>query len=335
MVAARTIPRLIRDVLDPGTRVAAWRITGELGRGGMARVYGVVADDGDPAAIKIIHPELLDHKLSAETFLREARIAHAVDHPGAIDIYATGTYGGRPYMVMEQLAGVSLGHQLDHTPAMPRVDAVALLLEVCSILRAAHAAGIVHRDLKPDNVFLRDTPVGGRRVKLLDWGVAHVAGEDDPFRGVIAGTLSYVAPEQIRGDALTPAADIYSLGVLAFRLLCRRPPFAGPTDVALLRMHLHHPAPRPCIAWPQIPPALDALIVAMLAKQPGSRPGLDAIERVLRSVYAQLAPVTPVTPIVDVLGRPIVQLPALRLGWLIAAIALAGIGVFVSVLASA
>src|SRR5262249_35814678 len=131
-------------------------------------------------------------------------------------------------------------------------------------------------------IFLCDTPFANeQRVKLLDWGVAAVLGEEDPFRGLIAGTLTYVAPEQIRGDPLTAAADIYSLAVLAYHLLCRRPPFAG-ADLALLQLHLRAEPPPPSWAWPDAPPALESLLVRMLSKLPDDRPSLDEVERVLR-----------------------------------------------------
>jgi len=190
------------------------------------------------------------------------------------------------------------------------------------VLRAAHRAGIVHRDLKLDNVFVCDAPFGdGKRIKLLDWGVAHVEGEDDPFRGLIAGTLTYVAPEQIRGDALTPAADIYSLAVVAYHLLCSRAPFAARTDLELIHLHLRAEPPRPNLAWPTIPHELDELLVAMLAKDPGVRPSLDEVEHVLTTMLARLAPArrpilddVPTTPPVDMLGRPAV-LPCPPLSW--------------------
>ena len=209
------------------SRVSSWRVEGELGRGGMASVHAVVHTKfGKKAAIKIAHKSVIGDQLSARTFLREARIVHAVDHPAVIDVFATGSCDGRPYLVMERLAGKSLGRIFDEGPPMPRKEALGILLELCDVLRTAHDSGIVHRDLKLDNVFITDkTFADGRRVKLLDWGVAHVAGEDDPFRGLIAGTLTYVAPEQIRGDALTAAADVYSLAVLS--LVTAVPPQSG------------------------------------------------------------------------------------------------------------
>jgi serine/threonine-protein kinase len=272
------------DGLTANSRVSAWRVEHELGRGGMSSVHAVVHTKfGKRAAIKIAHRSLLGPGgMSPQTFLREARIVHAIEHPAVIDVFATGSHDGRPYLVMEKLVGAPLGRRVDEGPPIPRREAIAIILELCHVLRAAHGAGIVHRDLKLDNVFLCDTPFAdGRRVKLLDWGVAHVDGEDDPFRGLIAGTLTYVAPEQIRGDSLTGAADIYSLAVLAYQLLCRRPPFAG-ADLALIHMHLRAEPPPPRIAWPDVPEPIDTLLLRMLAKTPELRPSLDEVEDVLR-----------------------------------------------------
>jgi serine/threonine-protein kinase len=251
----------------------------------MASVHSVVhAKFGKRAAIKIAHRSVIGDHLSTDTFLREARIVHMVDHPSVIDVFATGSCDGRPYLVMEKLTGKTLGQLVDDGPEMARGEAVGYLLELCDVLRAAHEAGIVHRDVKLDNIMVCDTPFAdGRRVKLLDWGVARIEGEDDPFRGLIAGTLTYVAPEQIRGDALTPAADVYSLAVLAYHLLCRRAPFTASNDLALIHQHLRAEPPRPNIAWPQIPEALEGLLLRMLAKQPEARPTLDDVERVLRA----------------------------------------------------
>jgi serine/threonine-protein kinase len=320
------------DALSIGSRVSAWRVEGELGRGGMSSVHAVVHSRfGKRAALKIAHRSVIGDQLSAETFLREARIVHAVDHPAVIDVFATGSNEGRPYLVMERLTGKTLGQRVDAGPPMPRAEAIGYLLELCDVLRAAHQAGIVHRDVKLDNVFVCDRPFAdGRRVKLLDWGVARVEGEDDPFRGLIAGTLTYVAPEQIRGDALSPAADIYSLAVLAYHLLCRRPPFSAPSDLQLIHLHLRAEPPRPSVAWPECPSAIEELLLAMLAKTPDARPTLDQVEAVLRAHQADadrpstrfaegsrpniLLPAG-TTDMHDVLGRPVLPTPPFRLGW--------------------
>ena len=296
----------------PGTRIGAWKIERELGRGGMATVYAVVHSRfGKRAALKLVHDGILGPQFTRETFLREARIANLVDHPAVTEVFATGSFAGRPYLAMERLRGRSLGAALDDA-ALPRDAAIDVLLELCEVLDAAHAAGVVHGDLKLDNVFVLDEPgTGGRRIKLLDWGIARIAGEDDPLRGIIAGTLTYVAPEQIRCDEITPAADVYALGVLAYRLLLGEPPFAAAVDLDLLHKHLCGVPPAPRTRWPAIPGPLEATLLAMLAKQPAARPTLRDIAAVLRAVRGRigrsrrswLAPRPAAAR--DVIGRPI------------------------------
>jgi serine/threonine-protein kinase len=278
-----------RAMLERGMRIGVWRIERELGRGGMATVYAVVHTRfGKRAALKLAHRAASDQRLTPETFLREARAANLIDHPGVAEVFATGTYDGRPYLAMELLSGRSLGAPID---PMPRGEALEILIELCDVLAAAHAAGVTHRDLKLDNVFLLDEPgAGGRRTKLLDWGMARIAGEDDPLRNLIAGTLTYVAPEQVRGDEITPAADVYALAVLAYKLLLGEPPFAASNDLELIELHLHAAPPPPRTMWSAIPRELETTLVAMLAKQPADRPALHEVVRVLSHARSQLRP---------------------------------------------
>ena len=296
-----------------------YSIERELGRGGMAAVYAAAhMRFGKRAALKLAHSTVLGPRFTPETFLREARMANLINHPGVVEVFATGTFGGRPYLAMERLSGRSLGARLDAGP-MSREAALEILIELCDVLAAAHAAGVTHRDVKLDNVFLLEGPGAGRRLKLLDWGMARIAGEEDPLRGLIAGTLTYIAPEQVRGDDITPATDIYSLGVLAYQVLLGAPPFASASDLELLDRHLRAAPPRPRALWSAIPPALEALLVAMLAKRPEDRPRLADVARGLRAAGARLRPsklrwlappelptwLTP--PVVlprDVIGRP-------------------------------
>jgi serine/threonine protein kinase len=136
--------------LTPGMRLGPWRIERELGRGGMATVYAAVHTRfAKRAAVKLAHREAIGPALTPEAFLREARMANLIDHPGAVEVFATGSYDGRPYLAMERLAGRSLGAVLDAGP-LPRGEALGLLLELCDVLAAAHAAGVTHRDLKLD-----------------------------------------------------------------------------------------------------------------------------------------------------------------------------------------
>ena len=302
--------------LAEGDRLGAWRIERELGRGGMGTVYAVVHNGfGKRAALKLCHKNVIGPSFTVETFLREATIVHMIDHPGVVDVFATGTYDSRPYLAMERLAGQTLGAALDSS-TLSRVDQLDVLLELCDVLAAAHRAGVVHRDLKLDNVFLLDAPgSSGRRTKLLDWGVARIMGEPDPLRGMIAGTLTYVAPEQVRSDDVTPAVDVYSLGVLAYLVLTGEAPFKSDSDLELIKQHLNATPPR--LTWQGVDTKLGTeladLLVRMLAKQPADRPSLDEITRVLQASRAALTPKRswlsglagmPLAPPSDPFGRP-------------------------------
>jgi eukaryotic-like serine/threonine-protein kinase len=326
--------------LAAGDHIASWRVDGQLGRGGMATVYGVTHRKfGKKAAIKLAHRSVLGDAFTADTFVRELRIARSVDHAGVVRVYASGSRDDVPYLVMERLHGASLGRLVDRGP-IARARALQWLVALCDILRAAHRAGIVHRDLKLDNVMIcRQRDADGHAVKLVDWGVAHVAGEDDPFRGLIAGTLVYVAPEQVRGDAITPATDVYSLAVLAYHLLCRRPPFQSASDLALISMHLRTEPPRASIAWPSIPAALDHLLWRMLAKSPDERPSLDEVEETFRAVLDALQPAPSLLVDIDQVpgasvrrqdpfGRIALPAPPVRAGWVALAVGIAGLAAF-------
>jgi serine/threonine-protein kinase len=283
--------RAKRETLEPGDRIGAWRVDAQLGRGGMGTVYAVThCGFGKRAALKLCHKQVLSAQFTVDTFLREARIVHLINHPGVADVFATGTYDGRPYLAMERLHGETLGNYLE-TRAVPREHGLDLLFEVARVIEASHAAGVVHRDLKLDNVFVLERAAGSPlQIKLLDWGVARIVGEDDPMKGMIAGTLTYVAPEQIRADDITPAGDIYALGVLAYQLLLGEPPFIHKNDLELIRMHLVKLPPRPSSLWTQIPEDLEKLMLAMLDKDPGHRPTIDEVLRGLAAARRALRP---------------------------------------------
>jgi serine/threonine protein kinase len=309
------------DSLASGARAGAWHVGREIGSGGMSTVHAACHELGHHAALKIVRRSVLGSTLTATTFLREAQIIRTIGHRGTAVVIGTGCHDGRPYLALERLYGTPLGALVDIGGALPPRLALDILVELCDVLDAAHARGIVHRDIKLDNVFVLDVPYArARRVKLLDWGVAHEVGKADPFCGMIAGTLSYVAPEQILGDELTPAVDVYALAVLAFRLLCGRTPFVATSDLALVEQHLRAEPPRPSSLWAEIPSELDELLVAMLAKRPVERPTLVTVRRALRKARAALAPRRtwwmPLAPPIDVLGRPALPVPRLSAGWI-------------------
>jgi serine/threonine-protein kinase len=272
------------DVLLPGAKAGPWLIERELGRGGMGAVYAVVHEDiGKRAALKVVHQRLLVPGFNSDRMLLEAKVVNQVGHPNIVDIFETGRLAdGRPYIVMERLDGRSLSARADDGKLGPDL-VIAILLQVCDALVAAHAAGVVHRDLKLDNVFLVDNPEDPAtpRVKLLDWGIAKVMSHDvkHTIDGQLVGTPQYLAPEQARGQAVSPQTDVYSLGVMAYELFLEQLPFEAETAAEVMAMHLRTPPPPPCDLWPDMPPVLHDLLLAMLAKLPAQRPTMPEVIR--------------------------------------------------------
>jgi serine/threonine protein kinase len=281
------------DVLAPGSKAGPWLVERELGRGGMGAVYAVVHEEiGKRAALKVVHQRLLVPGFNSDRMLLEAKVVNQVGHPNIVDIFETGTLGdGRPYIVMERLEGQPLSVRADDGKVLPDL-VIAILLQICDALIAAHAAGVVHRDLKLDNVFLVDnlddpsTP----KVKLLDWGIAKVINHDvkHTIDGQLVGTPQYLSPEQARGQLVTPQSDVYSLGVMAYELFLEQLPFEAETAAEVMAMHLRAVPPPPSELWPDVPTQLENLLLAMLAKQPDQRPTMFEVARRLETVRDEL-----------------------------------------------
>ncbi|HUQ07430.1 MAG TPA: serine/threonine-protein kinase [Kofleriaceae bacterium] len=282
--------------LAPGSHVGDWRIDGKIGEGGMGSVHAATHPViGKRAAIKVVRAEMLRSPGMAERFVQEARAANQIDHPSVVDIFDIGQLAdGRPYLVMELLRGRTLGERMEQGRMSP-LEAIDVLLQIADALVAAHAHGVVHRDLKPDNIYLNDAPSGATAVKIVDWGIAKLRDDATPrsmsltTSGVILGTPQYVSPEQARGKSLDERSDIYSLGVIAYEMFLEGPPFVAESVADMVAMHLREPPPPPSDVWPDIPPQLEALLLAMLAKDVAGRPALTAIMDTLRAVRALFA----------------------------------------------
>ena len=281
---------VLPDVLPPGAKAGPWTIEKEIGRGGMGSVYAVVHEGiGKRAALKLIHRRLLQPQ-HIERMLIEARVVNRVGHPNIVDIFETGTLAdGRPYIVMERLDGVSLATRVLDGHIMP-VEVITILLQVCDALIAAHDCQVIHRDLKTDNVFLCTTEDGSLRVKLLDWGIAKELEVDvrHTSEGHVVGTPQYLAPEQARAGKVSDRTDVYSLGVMAYELLLEQLPFEAETPLEVMTMHLRAVPPPPRDLWPEIPPALEALLLSMLAKDPAARPSARSVAQQLEAVREAL-----------------------------------------------
>jgi hypothetical protein len=202
-------------------------------------------------------------------FEREARSAAALNHPGIVAVYDSGRDADTRYIVMECVPGLSLAQLLRQRRPLAAAEAVKIATQVASALAAAHRAGIIHRDVKPGNVMVDDD----LRVKVLDFGIARaVAATSLTNTAIVLGSAPYMAPEVTRGESADERSDIYSLGCVLYEMLTGGPPFSG--DLGAAVMHQHNTAsPRPLRELNSATPAaLDALVMQMLAKQPGDRP---------------------------------------------------------------
>src|SRR5712691_368736 len=255
--------------LAAGTELAGYRIESLLGRGGMGVVYRArdLALERN-VALKLLAPELAQDVRFRERFLRESRLAASLDHPAIIPIYDAGEVAGQLYIAMRLVEGTDLKRVLADEGVLAPERAFALLEQVADALDTAHERGLVHRDVKPSNVL-----VDARgHCYLADFGLSRrLAERDDPSRGRTVGTADYVAPEQIRGEEVGPAADVYSLGCVLYECLTGRTPFQRESDFALLYAHLEEPPPSAVERRPELPAAIDPVLARALAKEPAAR----------------------------------------------------------------
>lgn len=264
-------------------------LEGLLGEGGMATVYRARHNLVDrPCAVKVLHPELSKDATLRERLRREARSAAAIRHPNVVEIFDFGeTPTGEPYLVMELLEGMSLRELVGEPMALDQV--VELGGQVAAGLARAHDLGVVHRDLKPENIFVVEVeqPDGTKapQVKLVDFGLATVRRETRlTATGEIVGTPAYMAPERFKTSEVTPAADLYAMGILLFEMVTGRLPFESENIAGFVIAHLEDAPPRASTLASGVPAELDVLIEDLLRKRPEQRP-VDAhqvLERLQR-----------------------------------------------------
>jgi tetratricopeptide (TPR) repeat protein len=244
-----------------------YRLDSELGRGGMGTVYRATdLELQREVAVKIL--SAASHTSDGrERLIREARAAAALNHPHIVTIHDVGEAAGMPFLVMELVAGPRLSQA--RPTELSRV--VEIAVQICAALEHAHAASIVHRDLKPDNVLLSGTSQASN-VKLADLGLALPADAARISRaGVIVGTAAYMAPEQALGQPVDGRSDLYALGVLLYELTTGRVPFTGDDPLTVVSQHVHAPVVPPRVLRPDLPRALETIIVRLLAKDPAQR----------------------------------------------------------------
>jgi serine/threonine-protein kinase len=226
---------------------------------------------GEPIALKVFATSVDDAQL-LERFKQELRISRQLSHPNIIRVHDIGVWRGHRYISMELLVGADLRAQMPPGEPLAPARAVNYLVQACAGLQCAHDRGIIHRDIKPENFFVTRDGV----LKVMDFGVAKAQSatpQNLTVAGMIGGTPAYMAPEQINSfSAAIPASDLYSLGVVAYEMLTGMLPFNSPELMPLLVMHLSQPPPPPRTINPNLSPALESIILELLAKDPSKRP---------------------------------------------------------------
>lgn len=309
------------DIERIGTTVGNYHLDQILGRGGMGTVYsGEHVYIGKKVAVKVLHPQFAKYEDAVKRFLREARAASSINHPNIVDVTDFGPMpDGGVYFVMESLTGTSLEDLIDRKGALPLHRALNVANQMALALAAAHETGIVHRDLKPDNIMLIRKP--GRRdlvrkvsegegegglvvereaeydfVKILDFGIAKVVGPEQSapsktLAGAVFGTPEYMSPEAARGTEVDFRADIYSLGVILFDMLCGRPPFEAQAAADVLAMQIRDEPPSPRALAPQyeITERVENLIFRAMKKNPKDRyQSMDELREELQQCYGSV-----------------------------------------------
>ena len=251
-----------------------YRLVRLIAGGGMAQVWEAHDEIlARAVAVKVLHPHLAEDTAFLERFRREAVAAARLSHPNVVAVFDTGVDGGLVYIVMELVRGRTLRDLLAAQGALGPARAVQIAAQIAEALDYAHGQGIVHRDVKPANVLIADDG----RVKVADFGIAKAASAvfgsnaDLTQTGAIVGTAKYLSPEQVNGEPQDRRADVYSLGVVLYEMLCGRPPFTGDTELAVAMKHVRVAPIGPRQVRAGIPRPLEAVVLKAMAKAPSDR----------------------------------------------------------------
>ena len=274
-------------------KIGDYQILNELGSGGMGRVYrvhNVITDRIE--AMKVLLPDLAGRQELAARFQREIKVLASLNHPNIAQLRTALVVDNQLVMIMEYVEGTTLADRLETGP-IPVPDAVNYIDQVLNALSYAHQQHVIHRDIKPVNMML--TPQGV--IKLMDFGIARSGDERSlTMTGTTLGSLNYMSPEQVKGEATDARSDLYSVGVSLYELVTGRRPFQAESDYSIMTAHVKHTPKAPIELQPGLPAALNEIILIGIAKHPAQRfQTADAFRNALSSVHggATVAVVTP------------------------------------------
>jgi serine/threonine-protein kinase len=255
--------------LQPGETLGGYRIEAELGVGGMGHVYRATAPNGDEVALKLVKTDLARDTVFRKRFQREARIAQQVEHPHVVPVLDTGEEDGIPYLTQRFIRGGTLADMIERDGKVSLAIATRVCREAGGGLDALHSQGLIHRDIKPANILIDDQGVA----YITDFGLAKdTQGSLLTRPGQALGSLDYMSPEQIRGEDVSAATDVYALGCVMWECLLGKPPFADRQGMRVLWAHLQDDPPDPSTQSPDVSPAVGKAILRALEKDPAARP---------------------------------------------------------------
>jgi eukaryotic-like serine/threonine-protein kinase len=289
-----------------------YAVTARIAHGGMATVYLAMDTRLDrQVALKVMHAELARDEEFVRRFIGEAKSVARLSHQNVVAVFDQGSDGPFLYLAMEYVPGRTLKEVLRERGRFAPAAALDIMAGVLDGLAAAHASGIVHRDVKPENVLL----TADGRLKVADFGLARAQAAAGHTRaGLLIGTVAYLPPEQVTGDSTGPRSDVYSAGVVLFELLTGRQPFTGDTPIAVAYQHVNQDVPAPSTLAPDIPAAVDQLVLAATSRDPALRPA-DAGEfaRAVRRVREGIGELSGLTGVMGAGVQGLAEAPWLNL----------------------